>query len=133
MLFRTFQAGGTDMGQSQWSMAVMGVLTAGLFATGCGQPVEEPAVGAEEVLGTAEQALCSGLSVTQLALTEASSYGGELSAVGTWAVSLLSNATRLEYRVNGTLRAVDERPGNSGTCMSSTPRTCSRLTSRCAT
>ncbi|MDC0709471.1 hypothetical protein POL68_13450 [Stigmatella sp. ncwal1] len=62
-----------------------------------------------------ESALCAGLSVTSLSATDVSSYGGDLAGMGLWSVSTFSNAVRLEYWVDGTLRAYDERPGNSGT------------------
>ncbi|HSP78707.1 MAG TPA: hypothetical protein VLQ93_09275, partial [Myxococcaceae bacterium] len=51
---------------------------------GCGGTSE--AVGAEpgETLGTQESALCSGLSVTSLVISDASTYQGTMAAVGTW-------------------------------------------------
>ncbi|HSP78706.1 MAG TPA: hypothetical protein VLQ93_09270 [Myxococcaceae bacterium] len=83
---------------------------------GCGGDTSE-AVGAEpgESLGTQESALCSGLSVTSLVISDASTYQGTMAAVGTWAVSQFANAVRLDYYVDGVLYSSDERPGNSGT------------------
>ncbi|HYO51432.1 MAG TPA: hypothetical protein VEU50_01415 [Archangium sp.] len=70
---------------------------------------------AEESLGTQESAMCSGLSVSNLALSGASIYQGELAGSGPWAVSAGANAVRLEYSINNTLYASEERAGTSGT------------------
>ena len=92
------------------------VLLSGLgLLAACGGGVEAGTAPVEESVGVSQEALCSGLSVTNLAISDASSYGGELGAVGTWGVSLFANAVRLEYYVDGTLRSYDERPGTSGT------------------
>jgi hypothetical protein len=84
-----------------------------LLLSACGVAPEDGAT--QEPLGTTEAAICSGLSVSSLGITGASSYGGILSATGTWAVSLFANAIRLEYYVDGVPRSYDQRPGNSGT------------------
>ncbi|EAU66518.1 hypothetical protein STIAU_2511 [Stigmatella aurantiaca DW4/3-1] len=82
-------------------------------------------MGPEEGVGTQQSALCAALSVTTLTTVGISSYGGEIAGNGAWAVSPLANAARLEYRVDGVLRTVDERPGNSGFWfMSSAGTTC---------
>ncbi|EAU69377.1 hypothetical protein STIAU_3644 [Stigmatella aurantiaca DW4/3-1] len=78
----------------------------------CGSPESSLA---EEPLGTSDAALCSSVSVSSLNITDGSSYGGELAVFGTFGVSVFSNAVRLEYYVNGVLKAVDERPQPSGT------------------
>ncbi|MFE8603554.1 hypothetical protein [Archangium violaceum] len=81
---------------------------------GCGG-VEAVSTGPEELLGTGESALCSGLSVTTLTLSGASTYQGEMAASGSWAVSGGANAIRLEYYIGGTLYSSEERTGTSGT------------------
>ncbi len=92
------------------------VLLSGLgLLVACGGGEGEGPARLEESVGVSQEALCSGLSVTSLAISDASSYGGELGAVGTWGVSLFANAVRLEYYVDGVLRSYDERPGTSGT------------------
>lgn len=89
------------------------LLAGGLVLSACGAPSEDIAV--EEALGTSEAPLCAGLSVSSLTLTDANSYGGDLAALGTWAVSLYANAARVEYYVDGVLKNYDpQRPGNSG-------------------
>ncbi len=90
-------------------------LLSGLLLTACGGVPETSMDLSEEPLGTKQAAICAGLSVTQLSSLDSSSYGGVASAVGSWAVSLFSNAIHLDYYVDGVLRSSDERPGNSGT------------------
>ncbi len=92
------------------------VLLSGLWLlAACGGGVEEGPAPVENSVGVTQGALCSGLSVTQLAISDVSSYEGVLGAVGTWGVSLFANAVRLEYYVDGVLRSYDERPGTSDT------------------
>jgi hypothetical protein len=90
------------------------LLLSGLLLTACGGIPETEQAPSEESLGTQESAVCSGLSVSQLNITDLSSYGGEAAGFGNWAVSMFSNAIRLEYYVDGVLLSSDERPGNSG-------------------
>ncbi|MDY7232999.1 hypothetical protein [Hyalangium rubrum] len=52
--------------------------------------------------------------MTNLTNNGVSSYAGEIAGNGTWAVSTLANALHLDYYVDGSLRASDERPGTSG-------------------
>jgi hypothetical protein len=95
-------------------------LLSGLLLAACGGVPEAELLPAAEPLGTEQSALCSGLSVTNLTLSDVSTYGGLMSGVGNWAVSLLSNAVRLEYYVDGVLRSTDDRPGFSGSWYFST-------------
>jgi hypothetical protein len=88
-------------------------LLSALLLVACGGTEVVP-VTAEESLGTQEEALCSGVSVA-VSIAGASLYQGELGASGSWTVSTGANAVRLEYYVNNTLYASEERTGTSGT------------------
>ncbi|HEX5749115.1 MAG TPA: hypothetical protein VFZ09_22930 [Archangium sp.] len=85
-----------------------------LLVVGCGTSETLPP-DAEESLGTQEAAVCSGLTVTTLTLSGASTYLGEMAASGSWAVSAGANAVRLEYYIDNVLYSVEERTGTSGT------------------
>ena len=85
----------------------------GLLLTACNPTVGE--LSPDEPLGTHQAELCAGSSVSTLTIDGASIYGGELAAMGSWAVTYPANAIRLEYYVNGSLFGYDERPGSSGT------------------
>ncbi|MDC0709625.1 hypothetical protein POL68_14230 [Stigmatella sp. ncwal1] len=87
------------------------IMLVGLFPMACGNPESSLA---EEPLGTSDAALCSGVSVSSLSIADGSSYGGDLAVFGSFAVSVFSNAVRLEYSVDGVLKAVDERPQPNG-------------------
>ncbi|WPB80798.1 hypothetical protein KYC5002_16880 [Archangium violaceum] len=87
----------------------------GLLLAACGAPSEVELAPAGEPLGTAESALCSGSSVTQLSIGGISSYGGEIAGSGSWSVSSGANAVRLDYYVDGVLRSFEDRTGASGT------------------
>ncbi|MFE8595605.1 hypothetical protein KYC5002_40430 [Archangium violaceum] len=89
-------------------------LLCGLLLVACNAPLDDES-GAEESLGTQESALCTGLSVTSLPISGASTYQGEMAASGSWVVSSGANAVRLEYYVDNALYASEERPGASGT------------------
>ncbi|HYO51659.1 hypothetical protein [Archangium sp.] len=89
-------------------------LLSGLLMVACGNTPETVSALVEEPLGTQEAALCSGLSVTTLTISGASSYASELAASGSWAVSTSANAARLEYYVDGYLSSADERIGTAG-------------------
>ncbi len=94
--------------------APLSALLSALLLVACGgNPEAVPA--AEASLGTQESAMCSGLSVSNLAISGASIYQGELAGSGPWAVSAGGNAVRLEYYVNNSLYASEERAGTSGT------------------
>ncbi len=95
----------------------LGALLSGLLLAACGGVPEAGLAPAEESLGTAEAAMCSGLSVTSLTLAGISTYQGEMAGNGGWAVSPGANAVRLEYYVDGALRGTEERRGtyNSST------------------
>jgi hypothetical protein len=92
-------------------------LLSGLLLTACGGVPETGVAPAKESLGTAEAALCSGLSVTSLTRLGISTYQGEMAGSGGWTVSPGANAVRLEYYVDGVLRTTEERMGtyNSST------------------
>jgi hypothetical protein len=91
----------------------------GLLLAACGGAPEEGAP-AEELLGTQQSAMCSGLSVTGLSIGGISTYLGEMAGSGPWSVSAGANAVRLEYYVDGTLRSVEDRTGSSGSWYFST-------------
>jgi hypothetical protein len=91
------------------------LLLSGLLLAACGVPSEAELAPAGEPLGTQEAAVCSGLSVTQLSINGISSYGGEIAGNGSWTVSSLANAVRLDYYVDGVWRSSEDRPGASGT------------------
>jgi hypothetical protein len=93
--------------------AVCTLLSASLLVA-CGGE-EAVRAGPEEVLGTEESAVCSGLSVSTLTIAGASTYQGEMAASGSWVVSSGANAVRLEYYINNVLYASEERTGTSGT------------------
>ncbi|HYO54812.1 hypothetical protein, partial [Archangium sp.] len=95
------------------------VLLCGVLWMACGGTEASPAL-LEEPLGTQQAELCSGLSVTALAISGASTYQGEMAASGSWTVSPGANAVRLEYYVDDTLYTVEERVGVSGTWSFST-------------
>ncbi|HYO58482.1 hypothetical protein [Archangium sp.] len=92
-------------------------LLSGLLLAACGGVPEAGLAPAAEPLGTAEAAMCSGISVTSLTLSGISTYQGEMAGNGGWAVSPGANAVRLEYYVDGALRSTEERFGtyNSST------------------
>jgi alpha-tubulin suppressor-like RCC1 family protein len=86
----------------------------------CGGPSAPGSAPAEPSLGTRESAVCSGASVTRLAISGLSTYLGEMAGNGEWTVSYPANAVRLEYYLDGVLRTSEERPGASGTWYFST-------------
>lgn len=96
-------------------------LLSGALLAACGGtlPEEQPALG-DEPLGTLESPLCAGLTVSSLSIWDAAQYEGDVSAVGSWAVSQFSNAVRLDYYIDGIRYAYDERPGNAGSWYFST-------------
>ncbi|OJT25292.1 hypothetical protein BO221_10520 [Archangium sp. Cb G35] len=83
--------------------------------TACGGAPESEVAPAEELVGTRESAMCSGLSVTSLTLDGISTYEGELAGAGTYAVSTFANAVSLEFYVDGQTPSTTERLGSSGT------------------
>jgi hypothetical protein len=91
----------------------------GLLVTACGGTEADPILP-EEALGTHQSELCSGLSVTSLVVSGASTYTGEMAASGTWTVAPGANAVRLEYYVGDTLYTAEERVGTTGTWYFST-------------
>lgn len=108
----------------EWRRSSLSVALGALMGVACGAP-EEGTLAPQEAVGTQQSALCSGLSVTALSTVGMSSYGGEIAGHGAWAVSTFANAVKLEYRVDGVPRVVEERPGNSGSWyMSSAGATC---------
>ncbi|MDY7233000.1 hypothetical protein [Hyalangium rubrum] len=101
------------MSRKSHRFAPRALLACGLLLSACGAPPEDTT--GEEPVGTSEAPICAALSVSSLAITDANSYGGDLAALGTWAVSLYANAVRVEYYVDGVLKNYDpQRPGNSG-------------------
>jgi hypothetical protein len=86
-----------------------------LLLAACGGNPEALPTSPEEALGTQEAAVCSGLSVTTLTIAGASTYQGEMAASGPWVTSSGANAVRLEYYIDGVLKASEERTGASGT------------------
>jgi len=94
-------------------------LLCGLVLMACGGTEADPALP-EELLGTQRAELCSGLSVTSLIISGASTYNGEMAASGTWTAAPGANAVRLEYSVDGVLSGTEERIGTTGTWYFST-------------
>ena len=91
----------------------------GLLMTACGGTGTDVALSEEEP-GTQRSELCSGLTVTSLVVSGASTYEGEMAASGTWTVAPGANAVRLEYSVDGVLSGTEERVGATGTWYFST-------------
>jgi hypothetical protein len=85
----------------------------------CGGTEADPVLP-EEQLGTQQSELCSGLYVTSLVVSGASTYNGEMAASGTWTTAPGANAVRLEYYVGDTLYTTEERVGATGTWYFST-------------
>jgi hypothetical protein len=83
-------------------------LLAGLMLTGCGGAPEEELAD----LGTRESAICSGSSVSNLTISNATSWGGELVAIGDWTVTYPANGVHLDFYVDGVLRGQAEREGD---------------------
>jgi len=90
-------------------------LLSALLLTACGSVSETEQEVPVDALGTQELAMCSGLSVSNLAFSGASTYLGEMAGSGPWAVSAGANAVRLEYYIDNVLYASEERAGTSGT------------------
>lgn len=94
----------------------LAALLTGLMLVACGGiPPQEAGLETAEPLGTQASALCAGTSVTSLTVSGISSYCGEISGSGGWAVAWPANAVRLEYSLNGALSASEERLPNPGT------------------
>ncbi|WPB79801.1 hypothetical protein KYC5002_11670 [Archangium violaceum] len=91
----------------------------GLLWVACGGTAADLALP-EEPLGTQQSELCSGLSVTSIVVSGASTYNGEIAASGTWATTAGANAVRLEYSVGDTVYTTEERVGTTGTWYFST-------------
>ncbi len=108
----------------KWSMAFStpGALLSGvlLLVTACGDASNAGRAPDEELLGTAERAVCADSSVTTLSIAGASTYQGALAGNGDWSVAFPANSVRLEYYVDGVLYSSDERPVASGTWFFST-------------
>jgi hypothetical protein len=92
----------------------------GLLVTACGGTEIDDPVLSEEALGTQQSELCSGLYVTSLVVSGASTYNHEMAASGTWVAAPGANAVRLEYYVDDTLYTTEERVGGTGTWYFST-------------
>ncbi|HEX5751896.1 MAG TPA: hypothetical protein VFZ09_37090 [Archangium sp.] len=86
----------------------------------CGGTEADPVLSEQETLGTQSSELCSGLYVTSLVVSGASTYNGEMAASGTWTTAPGANAVRLEYYVGDTLYTTEERVGTTGTWYFST-------------
>lgn len=97
------------------SLRVRPLLLSTLLLGACGAPLESTSLSPGETPGQVESALCSGVSVTSLTLGGASSYGGELGAAGTWAVSSFANAVYMEFYVDGHKQAEFDRTTPTGT------------------
>jgi hypothetical protein len=92
------------------------LLLSGWLLAACGGASEVGRGSAsEESLGTLQAAVCSGASVTNLAIAGVSTYQYEMAASGSWAVAYPANAVRLDYYIDGALQSSDERRGTSGT------------------
>jgi hypothetical protein len=89
--------------RSRWFLLSSLMLSACDISPGASSPA------LDEALGHAESALCSGASVTSLTFQGASSYGGELGAVGNWTVAS-ANGIRLEFYLDGRPLASSELP-----------------------
>ncbi len=96
------------------------VWVSGVVLAACGSPTEELEFVPDDPLSTQRSALCSGASVSSLTLLGVSSWQGELGSSGDWEVQGGANAARLEYLVDGVMRAFDERVGLSGNWFFST-------------
>jgi hypothetical protein len=85
------------------------LLLLGLLAA-CGNiPDADLEAASPESLGTAEAAMCSGASVSSLTISGISTYGGEMAGAGTWAVTYPANAVRLDYFIDGSMYASEQR------------------------
>ncbi len=84
------------------------VLLSGLMLAACGGAPENGLAPSEEALGTREDSLCAGASVSSLTILDFSSYDGVAAGYGEWAVTYPANTIHLDYYVDGVLRAVQE-------------------------
>ncbi|HYO65837.1 MAG TPA: hypothetical protein VEU33_07130 [Archangium sp.] len=94
------------------------LLLSGLMLTACGAPLDSELDPAEapapaEELGVQESASCSGSSVSALAISGFSSYGGEAAGGGTWSVNYPANAVHLDFLLDGMVRGQAEVLGDS--------------------
>lgn len=103
----------------------LGAVLSGLVLTACGGIPEAGLAPTEELLGTQQSALCTGLRVDNLSIAGVDSYNHEASGGGNWQVSPGANAVRMEYYVDGVMKSATEYSGSAGTWyFSSSSTTC---------
>ncbi|HEX5746698.1 MAG TPA: hypothetical protein VFZ09_10655 [Archangium sp.] len=93
------------------------LLLSGLMLTACGAPTDSELSPAEapapaEELGVKESASCTGSSVSGLAISGFSSWGGEAAGAGTWSVTYPANAVHLDFSIDGVVSGQAELQGD---------------------
>jgi len=93
--------------------ASLNALVSGLLLAACGGPLEEGPLSSDVLLGTQGSALCSGASISSLAISSFHAYGGEASGDGTWSVTFPANGIQLDFYIDGVKRGEQQLKGDS--------------------